>query len=130
MSPFLHRCQCTRGFFVLRACDAEAPHLCPRCARRVCDQHWSAKQTPPACLECLARADQQRAIDGDDFDSLWFHRYRHRYYTSTHYRPLFLTSVIDPYYNDYDARLLDAAASAGDQDDDAGDDDARGLGDS
>jgi DNA-directed RNA polymerase subunit RPC12/RpoP len=129
MSPFLHRCQCTRGFFVLRPCDAPASYVCARCTRHVCNEHWSAQATPPACVECAARLDEARAVD-DDFDGAWFHRYRHRYYTTYHYRPFYHGAVIGLYYDDYDLRAFDATAAAGagvlGQDDDG----PGGLGDS
>lgn len=130
MSPFLHRCQCARGFFVLRPCDADAPHTCARCARQVCHQHWSTKVTPPACHECVARIDEDRAIDGDDFDSAWFHRYRHRYYTTSHYRPIYDGGPIDPYYNRYDAWLLGPSPGPDPDPDGADDNQTRGLDDS
>ncbi len=131
MSPFLHRCQCTRGFFVLRPCDAPAAYTCSSCARTVCNDHWSVAATPPACLECVARRDEARSIADDDFDAPWFHRYRHRYYTTYHYRPFYDGVLIGTYYDDYDVRAFDAAAiAAGAGAPDADDDAPGGLGDS
>ena len=137
MSPFLHRCQCMRGFFVLRACDATAPHSCPHCSRPVCAEHWSVVASPPACHECVARMDERRSIDDDDFDARWFHHYRHRYYTDHYYRPIYTGRSIGAYYDIYDAQAFDPAAAgnpdaAGGGTGDAVEDDDRpgGLGDS
>ena len=132
MSPFLRDgrgCQCTRGFFTLRPCAAEAPHTCPQCQRRICGEHWYAGGPVPCCVECAARADEARHAYDDD---LWFHSYRHRYYTSSGYRPAYtgyVTADIGTYYDPYDVRGFDAPASgAGSTDFD--DDGAGGLGDS
>ena len=128
MSPFLHRCQCMRGFFVLRACDASAPHTCPHCSRTICGDHWSA------CHECVARMDEKRVIEDDDFDARWFHHYRHRYYTNHSYRPGYFGRPIGGYYDIYDARAFDvtsaSALAAAGLGDDGDDDRAGGLGDS
>ncbi|HET6148927.1 MAG TPA: hypothetical protein VFH68_15425 [Polyangia bacterium] len=132
MSPFLHRCQCTRGFFTLRPCAADAPLVCPHCQRRICAEHWRAGSVPPCCVECAARAEEARSLD-DDYDSYWFHSYRHGYYRSHGYRPIYVGTQVDPYYDQYDARGFDpaagagaAAAGGGDFDDDG----VGGLGDS
>jgi len=116
-----------RGFFTLRPCDADAPHTCARCGRAICDEHWAAQATPPRCLECVARDDEAKQAAGD-YDAAWFHRYRHRYYTSYSYRAVYWGVAIDPYYDDYDLRSFNqAAAGADDRDDHEG---PGGLGDS
>lgn len=134
MSPFLKRCQCTRGFFTLRPCDRQAPHTCPTCQRTICDDHWSMSSGTPVCVECAARADERQGAADDRFDSLWFHRYRHSYYSSHHYRPLYVGLTPDPYYDQYDFRAFTPkAAAAGDAGQDDGDGDGGsggGFGDS
>jgi len=127
MSPFLHRCQCVRGFFTLRPCDANAPHTCPSCRRTICDEHWAAQAAPPRCLECVARDDEAKQ-NADDYDAAWFHRYRHDYYTTHSYHAFYWGRTIDPYYNDYDLRSFNQAAA--DADDGRDDDGPGGLGDS
>ena len=132
MSPFLHRCQCTRGFFTLRPCAADAPQTCPHCQRRICAEHWLARAVPPCCVECAARADEARSID-DNYSPLWFHSYRHSYYTSSGYRPIYLGTQIGAYYDPYDVRGFDpadAANAGGAGGPDFDDDGAGGLGDS
>jgi hypothetical protein len=124
VSPFLHRCQCSRGFFVLRPCDAQAAHTCPACGRAICDEHWSAAAVPARCLECVARADERR-VAGDDYDPLWAHSYRHHYYVSTGYRPFYFGQR-DPYYDDYDLRAFNQPAKAA-ADDESAERDARDL---
>jgi hypothetical protein len=120
VSPFIHRCQCRRGFFALRPCDAAAAHTCGTCRREVCDEHWSPAP-PGLCLDCAARANERYAAG--DYDPYWTHSYRHYYYTTTGYRPIYYGPDVDPYYNDYDVRAFDRTDAAPTEDAiDGGDD--------
>lgn len=105
MSPFLHRCQCLRGFFTLRPCDAEDAGICNRCQRHVCRKHLGAAGV---CVECAARADEDRFFDEDD--DAWFYRNRTSYYRTHHYRPVYWSTVEVP-YDDYDVRSFDRRAA-------------------
>src|SRR4051794_553659 len=106
MSPFLHRCQCLRGFFVLRPCDVEAAGTCPRCQRQVCRKHLGPVGV---CAECAARENEDRLFAEDD--DAWFYRHRHEYYTEHHYRPVYWGSGRVPGgylgYDAYDLRSFD-----------------------
>lgn len=104
MSPFIHRCQCLRGFFTLRPCDADAPEACTRCQRHVCKQHLGAAGV---CAECAARADEDRVLD-DDEDG-WFYQNRQRYYATRSYRPVYWGPHI--HYDFYDVRSFDRRAA-------------------
>jgi hypothetical protein len=84
MSPFIHPCQCLRGFFVLRPCGVEAAATCPQCQRQVCRKHLGPAG---ACVECAARADEDRLFAEDD--DAWFYRSRHMYYTQHHYHAVY-----------------------------------------
>jgi len=107
MSPFIHRCQCLRGFFTLRPCDAETTAACTRCQRHVCQRHLGALGV---CVDCAARADEDRLFteEGD----AWFYRSRHRYYTTQHYRPVTWGTIpVGAGYDDYDLRSFEQRAT-------------------
>jgi len=107
VSPFLHRCPCLRGFFTLRPCDAETTGTCARCQRAVCRRHLG---TSGACVDCAARADEDRLFDEEG--DAWFYRSRHRYYTTHHYRPVYWSALgAQAGYDDYDLRSFDQRAS-------------------
>jgi hypothetical protein len=98
MSPFIHRCQCLRGFFVLRPCDAETAATCPRCQRHVCRKHLGPVGV---CAECAARADEDRLFMEDDDG--WFYRQRHEFYIEHHYRPVYWGTGFHGGHRGYDA---------------------------
>jgi hypothetical protein len=104
MSPFIHHCQCLRGFFTLRPCDAETAAACTRCQRHVCRRHLGGLGV---CVDCAARADEDRLFDEEG--DAWFYRSRHRFYTTHHYRAV-SWGTVGTGYDDYDLRSFDQRA--------------------
>lgn len=104
-----NRCMCKRGFFALRDCDLPAVKQCERCARPTCQTHLSPHSGMRFCVECAARDEElQRQAQADNtYDADWTYGYRHRYYTDSHYQPLFWGPITDSYYDDYDFRSFD-----------------------
>lgn len=94
------RCQVKRGFFVLRDCGNGAVAVCSLCNRAVCSEHITPGIAQITCVDCHAR--QQQTDDPDDI-----YTYRHRYYTETHYAPIYSGGTYETYYDDYDVRSFD-----------------------
>jgi hypothetical protein len=117
----LDLCSCKRGFFTLRDCANGATATCRSCSRRICPQHLSQ---PDLCVECAARADEDRALDPAGDPIFTANRYRARWYDSSGYQPVFW-GTSDTYWTDDDYRFYDEGSSGDDDNDDGG-----GFGDS
>jgi hypothetical protein len=102
-------CMCKRGFFMLRDCGNPAERPCQTCARPVCREHLSPRSGMVTCVECEGRAEQQTKNYADDPG--WAYGYRHRYYSQHDYTPLYWGTSSGRYYDDYDYRSFDRAAT-------------------
>ena len=122
-------CEARKGFLTLSACDNPAATACANCGRSLCPSHLA----PPGfntCLDCAAtqgQNNQQTEGEGQyegEYDDVWAHGYRSRYYSSTGYTPG--TSSRDSYYDSQDTRSFDEQQS----DDLADDTESGGFGES
>jgi hypothetical protein len=110
----LDLCACKRGFFTLRDCANPASGSCSVCTRRVCAQHLTQGS---ACVECVAKRDEEEALGPDVDPTLGAVRYRTSWYRSSGYSPMWW-GTSDSYYSDTDYRWYDD--SGDDRDDDGG----------
>jgi len=110
----LDLCSCKRGFFTLRDCANGATATCRSCSRRICPQHLAE---PDLCVECAARAAENRAVDPARDPVFSANRYRARWYDASGYQPVFW-GTSDTYWTDDDYRWYDQGG--GDFDDDDG----------
>jgi hypothetical protein len=114
-------CEARKGFLTLSSCDNPAATTCANCGRSLCPAHLA----PPhftTCLDCAATQGQNdpNAPQGEgEYDDVWAHGYRSRYYSSTGYTPGI--SSRDSYYDSQDTRSFDEQQS-----DDLADDTERG----
>ena len=99
------QCGVKRGFLVLRDCGTKTNSQCANCKRPVCGEHFRARSGSGYCIECYAKDGKADADDVQSGD--YAYAYRHRYYTSAHYRPIYFSTHRDHYYDDYDARGFD-----------------------
>jgi hypothetical protein len=106
-------CKILRGFLTLRDCGNPAAANCSACGRSVCSEHLAAGSGFMQCLDCHARASAgspERAPQGTEtFGADWAYGYRHAYYQSSGYRPIYSGIGRDAYYDDYDVRSFDPA---------------------
>lgn len=126
----MNRCKSKRGFFALRDCGEVASRPCGACGRLTCANHLSQSSGFSRCLDCEARIEAGAPIPGkaaaqqplaatpvakiaskkpedETYDRAWAYRYRHRYYSTAAYAPVYWGSYYDSYYNDYDVRSFD-----------------------
>jgi hypothetical protein len=112
----LDLCSCKRGFFTLRNCANSATATCRSCTRRICPQHLAE---PDLCVECAARAAEDRTVDYVGDPTFAANRYRSRWYDSSGYQPVFWGTP-DTFWTDDDYRWYDEGIGGGDFDDDDG----------
>ena len=101
-------CSVKRGFFMLRPCGNSASAQCSECQRAICGEHISALEGRMVCVECKARKTEanrsRQPVDYDPYDRNWAYSYRHGYYSSYGYHPIWWGSYYGGYHDDYDVR--------------------------
>jgi hypothetical protein len=128
-------CAVKRGIIALRDCGAEGVNVCTECGRPACAEHTRIQSGSVLCVECYARREQAASAaakggsgtsraaktkypsssgtDNEAWDDLSFpFTYRHHYYSSYDYSPIYYGSYYDSYYDDYDVRSFDSTAQA------------------
>ncbi len=134
-------CECKTGFFALRDCPEPVVGRCRHCRRAMCRRHGDPDSQLGECLDCGARRQSEPAqrgqaqssrraaiTDSTDtrLDDSWVYAYRHRFYASG-YLPIYAGTHHSSYYDRYDSRSFEHLAV---ENDDFGDDDGAGFGDS
>jgi len=130
-------CQCKSGFFALRDCQGPVVTQCPTCRRAICARHSTVAAGSTQCLDCWAKGQKQPprdpgAVGADpELDQQWTYGYRHRYYSSGGYMPIYTGHRHGTYYDSYDTRSFAPGVAVGAAvGDDLEHDDRAGFGDS
>lgn len=128
-------CAVKRGIIALRDCGAEGVNICAECGRPACAEHTRIQSGDVLCVECYARREQaaiaeakgksgtsggaktkypgRSGTDNDEWDDLSYpFGYRHHYYSSYGYSPIYIGDYYDSYYDDYDVRSFDSTGQA------------------
>lgn len=106
-------CQIKRGFFVLRDCAQPAIGECSSCGRAICRECRAPTMSTTLCVDCYGR-QQNNDDDMDWFTGHSIYGYRHGYYTSHAYAPVYFGGYHDSYYDEYDVRSFERGADDGD----------------
>jgi hypothetical protein len=144
-------CAVRRGFFVLRDCGEPPVGICSQCQRSVCLAHSAGAATgligsalagdsalraaadSLVCLECqsrqIAMTDPTRRSSWRDTSGSDYYSYRHGYYSTYGYNPIYTGSRQDDYYDDYDIRSFDQDSQAAPAEQDSSDVDSEGPAD-
>ena len=98
-------CAVRRGFFILRDCGEPSVYTCNECGRSMCAEHTIQEGGQTFCVECSTR-HAGSAPDGAFAASLlaWPLLFRHYFYGSSNYNPIYRGNRLDNYYDMYDLR--------------------------
>jgi hypothetical protein len=113
-------CEARKGFLTLSTCENPAVRACAQCGQSMCPTHLTPQSGFTTCFDCAASGSDVRE---GEYDDVWAHRYRSRYYSSTGYMPMAWSSRD---YDQQDARSFDERERDAAEDEN----DRRGFGDS
>lgn len=110
------QCRVRQGFYVLRDCPRQAPSVCGKCERPVCDAHFVS--AVEMCADCYG--SQNDALDATD--EQYAYQERLRLYGGRKHRPVYWGHYYnDEYYDDFEMRDFEGAAEYAEGDMMAGD---------
>lgn len=116
----MNTCEARKGFLTLSGCENPAVRACSQCGHSMCSTHLTPQSGFSKCFNCTASS---LSVPDGEYDDIWAHRYRSRYYSSTGYTPMAWSSRD---YDDQDARSFDERELDAAEDEN----DRRGFGDS